>query len=195
MDPQDIYRRIIVKADDIKEKSAVKLGSMGLLPTTESRTSDLNLPTLHISSTIRPFTTFVAEGIPISVAQRLSDRLDKSLLSLRQTLEDGFQETWLKVLGTPRHNSMLPLDELHLQLCKTYQTIYDSKVMDWVTEIGRNALVRLARTDNGETPKTPGAHEARKPIFNQVCCNCISQMSSLTITSTELPTYARGILC
>lgn len=164
MPTQELYRSIIVLAQDIKQRTSQKSDSQDVAPYKQTETTDIELPVLNISPRLPLLQSLLSKGVPHFTSQKLTDRLQRSLISLRRHFENELRQTWARIVDAPRIESMISLTKLRNQLESTYRILYDKKAEEWECEVSRIAVTRLQQLQ-GQLP----VEGSQKPMFNQVC--------------------------
>ncbi len=179
-----IYQRIVAAATAIVDQTARYVAptqSHTALHQIQHLQKALN-GELDLSYSNTLLEDLVRDGIPGSVAQKLSTALDQAARTLALKITSSFRDSWSKVLEVPRHHSMIPLNQLQEQIVKSHEALYRRRLSSWIQDVRAAAKSRVAassleKIDDSDVhePSPPTRYEVRSS-FNHVrlvhVCHC-----------------------
>lgn len=159
----DAYRCILQTAHNIALLTEQPSNSFLHLTSSDSEFNlDLPQPTPIVS-------TLLDDGVPLKVAERLSELFLRASAELKGRVTASFRDTCCKVSQTPRYPSMSSAKDLQDQLVSTFRALYDQRSSAWLSEIRQMALSMSKPVGNGDHVEQGGSQsQVAQKTFNYV---------------------------
>lgn len=147
LNAQDAYRRIIQTAHNIALVTEQPCSSRFL----DSPSSNFEL-NLDLPQPTPIISTLLDDGVPLKVAERLSELFLRISADLKDRITASFRDTCSKVSHTPKFSPRSTKKDIQDQLVLTFRALYDQRVSTWLSEIRRTASSRskeMRKDDDG----------------------------------------------
>lgn len=185
-----VFRRILTIAQAITDQSPPALSGKELafepLHGEPSTFPPLILP--QVSSILR---LLKDRGVGDDTANKLSSALDRALDTFRNQVECSFRKAWAQILHTPRHASVVSLEDLHSQLCAAHATLYLRKANKWKDEVEQRVMAQRKPSrelySNASKAVTTQSSAPVRPSFNNVSGTIYRLFRHLSVYQEYLP--------
>lgn len=140
------------------------------LPTFPGSSTPCSPPTLSLPSPSHIHKELLARNIPPETIHKVSLLYESTLGNFQQLLRSSFSEAWTKIVSLPRHDYTLPLDQLGVELAKTYEFYYSAKMKNWLEGLYERIALPSARTNTDcNEVSLKRMPENQRTSFNHVC--------------------------